>query len=80
MKTRKKLKREDHELIEQHLQKFYNALGVSVIMLKQTQKALQKDTITLRVNAVALGEHVRGLQRMQRTLIWQLDHAGVPTT
>jgi hypothetical protein len=78
MKKNKKLSLEDREVIEKHLEKFYNSLGHSVILLRQTQKALKKDTVTLRVNTVALGEDIRGLQRMQRTLLDHLKQARVP--
>ena len=53
------------------------ALGLSVVMLKQTQKALSKDVVTLRVNALAFRGGIRGLQRMQRSLFAQLEEAGV---
>jgi hypothetical protein len=78
MKKTKKLSLEDREVIDKHLQKFFNALGRSVILLQQTQKALKKDTVTLRVNTLALGEGIRELQRMQRTLLDHLKRARVP--
>jgi hypothetical protein len=59
------------------LGEFHMALGLTVVMLTQTEKALKKNTETLRVNALAFRGGVLGLQRMQRKLFAKLEQAGV---
>lgn len=59
------------------LGEFHMALGLTVVMLTQTEKALKKNTETVRVNALALRGGILGLQRMQRKLFVQLEQAGV---
>jgi len=77
MKTSRKLNRAEQKPLVDYLDEFHTALGLSVVMLHQTEKALKKDTVTLRVNAVAFGEGIRGLQRMQRKFMALLAEAGV---
>jgi len=77
VKKTKKLARENRKAIDGHLDKFMTVLGLCVITLQQAQKATKRDTVTLRVYAVALSEGIRSLQRMQRKLFAQLDQAGV---
>lgn len=76
-KKTKKLDKKHLKALDGHLDEFMTALGLCVVMLQQTQKATKKDTVTLRVNAVAFREGIRGLQRMQRKLFAQLEEAGV---
>ncbi|MBM3845871.1 MAG: hypothetical protein FJ405_06255 [Verrucomicrobia bacterium] len=76
-KKPKKLDRESKQALDTHLDEFMIALGLCVITLQQTQKSTKKDAVTLRVNAVAFRESIRGLQRMQRKLFAQLQEAGV---
>jgi hypothetical protein len=76
-KNTKKLDRHTLKVIDDRLDEFMTALGLCVVMLQQTQKATKKDAVTLRVNAVAFREGIRGLQRMQRKLFVELEQAGV---
>lgn len=76
-KTPKKLDKKAQEAIAKSLDEFHTALGLSVVMLQQTEKALKKDSVSLRVMALSFRSGIRGLQRMQRKLFVQLEQAGV---
>ncbi len=76
-KKPKKIDQAKLEIVAASLDELYTALGVSVLTLQQTQKALKKDAVTLRVNALQLRDTIRGLQRMQRSLFVELKKAGI---
>jgi len=73
----KKLDPATLKTIAYDLGEFHMALGLTVVMLTQTEKSLKKNTETLRVNALAFRGGVLGLQRMQRKLFVKLERAGV---
>jgi hypothetical protein len=73
----KKIDRAKLKVVSESLDELYTALGHSVITLHQTQEALKKDAVTLRVNALQLRDDIRGLQRMQRSLFAELEKAGI---
>lgn len=79
MKTKDSKKKDSAQLkiIEGKLDDLYVALGMSVIMVQQTQKALKKDKVTMRVNALQVRESFRELQRQQRVLFAALKKIGV---
>jgi hypothetical protein len=73
----KKIDRGKLKVVADSLGELYIALGISVIMLQQTQKALKKDAVTLRINAFQLRDTLRELQRKQRSLFAELKKAGL---
>lgn len=78
-KKRKSTKRPDRSALDGvagQLDKFMSALGLSVILLQQTQQALRKDAVALRVNADQFCESVGRLPRMSRALRAELRKAG----
>jgi hypothetical protein len=82
MTTRKpekprKLDRAKVKVISAILEELHSALGHSVITLLQTEEALKKDAVTLRVNALQFRDDIRALQRMQRSLFAELREVGV---
>jgi len=69
--------RNRRKVVVESLERLYIGIGLSALALKQTQKAIKKDTMTLRVNVLHLLGTLRDLGAMKRSLLLALKAAGV---